>query len=174
MGARDKQFDRELYVPNHTSNSNYVSGTYYSVQPLFPFIGATKNTNNVVALSPVTLTATGSDNRAQIDVDGMQQLVLFLRYTTGAAETNNVLNLLVDFSPDGTNFYQEASEAVSTTTITEYQATRQFTGASAATAYSLRVAIPIADVKKVRIAFSETGVVTNFGTLSCLAVTSGQ
>ena len=151
-----------------------MAGTYYSIQPLFPFIGATKNTNGVIALSPVTLTATSSDNRAQIDVDGMQQLVLYIRYITGAAETNNVLNMLVDFSPDGTNFYQEATEEASTTTITEYQATRVFTGAAAATTYSLRVAIPIADIKKIRIAFSETLVVTNFGTLSVLAVTSGQ
>ena len=150
-----------------------MPGTYYSVQPLFPFIGATK-ANGVVTLSPVTLTATGSDNRAQIDVDGMQQLVLYIRYIVGSGESNNVLTMLIDFSPDGTNFYQEATEAVSTSTITEYQATRVFTGAAASTTYSLRVAIPIADVKKIRIAFSETGVVTNFGTVSVLAVTSGQ
>lgn len=150
-----------------------MSGTYYSRQPLFPFIGSSI-ANSTVTLSPVTLTATGSDNRKQIDVDGMQQLVLYIKYTTGTAETNNVLNMTIDFSPDGTNFYQEATEAVSTSTITEYQATRQFTGASAATAYSIRVAIPIADLKKVRIAFSETGVASNFGTLSVLAVASGQ
>ena len=95
-----------------------MSGTYYSVQPLFPFIGSSKNTNNVVTLSPVTLTATGSDNRAQIDVDGMQQLVLYVRYITGSGETNNILQMTVDYSPDGTNFYQEVTEESSTTTIT--------------------------------------------------------
>lgn len=151
-----------------------MAGTYYSAQPLYPFIGASKNTLGAITLSPVTLTATASDNRAQIDVDGMQQLVLYIRYITGAAETNNILQMTVDFSPDGTNFYQEATEEASTTTITEYQATRQFTGASAATTYSLRIAIPVADIKKIRIGFAESGVVTNFGTLSALAVTSGQ
>ena len=150
-----------------------MAGTYYATQPLFPFIGATKTAGGAITLSPVTLTATGTDNRAQIDVDAMQQLVLYIRYIVGSGETSNVLNMTIDFSPDGTNFYQEATEAVSTSTITEYQATRQFTGATATT-YSLRVAIPIADIKKMRIAFSETGVVTNFGTLSVLAVTSGQ
>ena len=125
-------------------------------------------------LAPVTLTATASDNRTQIDVDGMQQLVLYIRYITGAAETNNVLNLTVEFSPDSVNYYQEATEAVATTVITQYQATRQFTGAAAATTYSLRVAIPIADIRKIRIGFAETGVAANFGTLSVLAVTSGQ
>ena len=151
-----------------------MSGTYYASQPLFPFIGATKTVNGAITLSPVTLTATGADNRTQIDVDGMQQLVLYIRYTVGSGESSNVLTMLMDFSPDGTNFYQEATEAVSTSTITEYQATRVFTGTSASTAYSLRVAVPVADLKKIRIAFSETGVATNFGTLSVLAVTSGQ
>lgn len=151
-----------------------MAGTYYSRQPLFPFIGASISTQGVVTLAPVTLTATASDNRTQIDVDGMQQLVLYIRYITGSAETNNVLAMTVDFSPDGTLYYQEATEEASTTTITEYQAVRNFTGASAATTYSFRVAIPVADIRKVRIAFAETGVASNFGTVSVLAVTSGQ
>src|SRR3990167_7760464 len=134
-----------------------MSGTYYATQPLVPFIGASKNAAGTITLAPVTLTATNTDNTAEIDVTGMQQLILYIKYTTGSAETNNVLNMAVEFSPDGTNYYQEATEAVSTSVITEYQATRQFTGAAAATAYSLRVAIPIADVKKFRISFSETG-----------------
>lgn len=148
----------------------------YPTQPALPFIGATKKTDGTFTLSPVTLTATNTDNRKEIDLDGMQQLVLYIRYTTGSGETSNVLNMLVDFSPDGTNYYQEASEEVTagSGTVTQYQATRAFTGASAATAYSFRVAIPVADVKKLRIAFHETGVVTNFGTLSVLSVTSGQ
>ena len=150
-----------------------MPGSNYSSQPVFPFIGATKNVNGVIALSPVTLTATASDNRAQIDVDGQVQIVLYVRYITGAAETNNILQMTVDYSPDGTLFYQEVTEESSTTLITEYQATRQFTGASAATTYSFRVPIPVADIKKLRIAFAESGVVTNFGTVSCLVVTSG-
>ena len=146
----------------------------YPTQPLVPFIGATKNAAGVIALAAVTLTATNTDNTAEYAVDGMQQLALFIKYTTGSAETNNVLNLTVQFSPDGTNYYQESTEAVSTTTVTEYQATRQFTGAAAATAYSFRIAIPIADIKKFKILFHETGVASNFGTLSVLAVPSGQ
>ena len=151
-----------------------MAGTYYSRQPLFPFIGASLNSQGAPVLAPVTLTATSSDNRKEIDVDGIQQLVLYLKYTTGSAETNNKVVLTVEYSPDGTNYYQEASEAVATSTITEYQATREFTGASAATAYSFRIAIPIADIKKLRIGFAESGVASNFGTLSVLAVTSGQ
>jgi|SRR3990167_3746413 len=145
----------------------------YSVQPLFPFIGATKSSNGVITLSPVTLTVTGSDNRAQIDIDGMQQLILYIRFIPHASDTNAVLDMTVDYSPDGTNFYQEVTEESATTTITEYQATRQFTGATGGTTYSFRVPVPIADAKKLRISFRETAG-TNFGTLSCLALTSGQ
>ena len=147
--------------------------SYYPTQNLFPFIGSTVGVTGAITLSPVTLTATNTDNRAQIDVDGMQQLILHLRYITGSGGSNKVLHLLVDFAPDGTNFYQEATEEASTTTITEYQAERIFTGAVASTTYSFRIALPVADIQKVRIAFHETNQ-TNFGTLSVLAVTSGQ
>src|SRR3990167_3550919 len=150
-----------------------MPGINYSSQPVFPFIGASKTVNGAITLSPVTLTATASDNRAEIDVDGQVQVVLYVRYITGATETNNILQMTVDYSPDGTNFYQEVTEESSTTLITEYQATRQFTGAAAATTYSFRVPIPVADIQKLRIAFAESGVVTNFGTVSCLVVTSG-
>ena len=150
-----------------------MPGSNYSQQPLFPFIGATKTVNGAITLSPVTLTATAADNRAQIDVGGQVQVVLYVRYITGGSETNNILQMTVDYSPDGTNFYQEVTEESSTTLITEYQATRQFTGAAAATTYSFRVPIPVADIQKLRIAFAESGVASNFGTVSCLVVTSG-
>ena len=149
-----------------------MSGDYYSVQNLFPFIGATI-AKGVATLTPITLTAATSANRKEIDVDGMQQVILYIKYTTGAGGSNTVLHATVEFSPDGTNYYQEAVEAASTSTITEYQADRVFTGAAASTAYSFRIAIPIADIKRLRIGFHETNE-TAFGTASVLVVTSGQ
>lgn len=153
-----------------------MSGSYYPTQPVFPFIGATKTLAGGFTLSPVTLTATAADNRKEIDVDGMQQLVLYIRHIAHASDTNAVLAMTVEFSPDGTNYYQEATEEVTagSGTVTEYQATRQFTSATGGTTYSFRVAIPVADLKKVRIGFRESDAGTNFGTLSVLAVTSGQ
>lgn len=152
-----------------------MAGTYYSVQNLYPFIGSSVNTAGVITLSPVTLTATAADNRATIGVKGMQQLVLLVRYITGAAETNNILQMTVEFSPDGTLFYQETTEDASAlSTVTETQTIRQFTGAAAATTYSFRIAIPVADLDRIRIGFAESGVVTNFGTVSVLAIASGQ
>ena len=146
----------------------------YSIQNAIPLIGATLGTNGAFALAPVTLTATASDNRGTITVKGDSQVMLYIRYITGAAETNNTLQMTVEFSPDGTLFYQEATEEASTTTVNEYQATRNFLGASAATTYSFRVAIPVADVDRLRISFAESGVASNFGSVSCLAVKSSQ
>ena len=140
-----------------------MAGTY-SIQNIIPLIGATLNRDSTLTLSPITLTATAADNRGTVKLNQNSQLILYLRYITGAAETNNILQMTVEFSPDGTLFYQEATEEASTTTVTEYQATRQFTGAAAATTYSFRVAIPVADIDRVRISFAESGVVTNFGT----------
>lgn len=162
-----------MFISNCHDDSTTIAGTYYSVHSRYIF-GGTIGQDGAIALSPATLTATNTDNAFTFFVKGMQQVVLYLRYTTGSAETNNILNMTVQFSPDGTLYYQEATEEASTTTITEYQATRVFTGASAATAYSLRVAIPVADLDRIRILFHETGVASNFGTLSVLAITSGQ
>lgn len=145
---------------------------YYATQNLTPLIGATLSSNGVVALSPVTLTATAADNRGTIQVKGVTQLILLIRYITSTT-ANKILDMTVEFSPDGTLFYQEASEEASTTVVTEYLVTRRFTGVDASTTYSMRVAIPVADVDRIRIGFRET-TGTPFGTLSCLSILSGQ
>lgn len=144
----------------------------YSIQNAIPLIGATLGTGGAFTLSPVNLTATAADNRGTIFVKGHTQVILLLRYITSTT-ANKILDLTVEFSPDGTLFYQEATEEASTTVITEYQATRRFTGVAASTTYSFRVAIPVADFDRIRIGFRET-TGTPFGTLSCLAVLSGQ
>ena len=148
-----------------------MPGTY-SIQNPIPLIGATLSANSVFTLSPVTLTTTAADNRGTIIVKGNSQLILYLRYITSTTAAK-ILDMTVDFSPDGTLFYQEATEEASTTVITEYAATRRFTGTDASTTYSFRVAIPVADVDRVRIGFRET-TGTPFGTLSCIAILSSQ
>lgn len=150
-----------------------MSGTYYSVQPTVPFINATKSVAGAFTFALVSLAATGTANRAEFDVDGMQQAVLLVKYHVATGETNNVLVVKVEFSPDGTNYFQEATEAVATSTITEYQATRQFTGAAAGD-YLFRIAIPLADVKKLRITFTETGAASVQGAIGALITVSGQ
>lgn len=148
----------------------------YPVQAPVALVGSK---NAAQALAPSTLTAAYADNRKAINVGGMDQSVLLLSYTTGEGETNNVLDILVEFSNDAVkspgnvvNWFREASEASSSGTVTEYQAVRAFTGAAAATTYTLRIPIPVAE-KFVRISFKETGRETNFGTIFAELVKSG-
>lgn len=143
-----------------------------SIQNIIPLIGATLSTNSVIALSPVTLTTAAADNRGTIFVKGGSQVILYIRYITSTTAAK-ILDMTVEVSPDGTLFYQESTEEATTTVITEYAATRRFTGTDASTTYSIRVAIPIADIDRIRIGFRET-TGTPFGTLSCLAVISSQ
>lgn len=155
-----------------------MSGSYYPTQPVFPFLNVSKSSAGVFTWNLQSLTTTGgalpNENRKEIDVDGMQQVIMLVRYHLGTGETNNVCSAKVEFSPDGTNYFQEATESASSGTVTEYQATRQFTGASAAADYYFRIAIPVADAMKVRVQFNESGVATVSGAIGVLAVTSGQ
>jgi hypothetical protein len=145
----------------------------YPVQNVLPLINCTKTVAGAFTFALVSLESTGTDNRAEVDVDGMEQAILHIRYRVGEAETGNVLVAKVEFSPDGTNYFQEATEAVATATITQYQATRQFTGAAAGN-YDFRIAIPVADIKKLRVTFTETGVASIKGAVGALIVLSGK
>jgi len=146
----------------------------YPVQTVYPFLNVTKTVSGTFTFALVSLAASGTTNRAEIDVDGMEQAIFFIRYVTGSSETNNTCDVKVEFSPDGTNYFQEATEAVATSVITEYQATRTFTGAAANTTYNYRIAIPVADAKKIRLTFTEGGVAADFGEIGALAVLSGK
>lgn len=146
----------------------------YRVQHVVPVIGATLDTDGSITLSPKTLTADYADTIGTLKVTGALQLALYVRYQLGSGETNNNLNLKIEYSPDGTNWYQEASEAVSTNTITQYQAVHTFAGASATDPYSFRIGVPVADITDIRISCAEANQSTNFGTVSVLAVWSGR
>lgn len=150
-----------------------MDGRTYSIQQDYPILGATKNVAGALSVaSPVTLTAAYTGNLSgTFNIASAQQLTCFLRYITGSGETNNSVEVRVEFSPDGTLWYQEVGEEVSGATSTLTQIERTFVGAAAATTYSLRFAIPVAD-KFMRIALKETGVVTNFGTASLIVTVS--
>lgn len=131
----------------------------------------TKSTAN--AYSPVTLTATNTDNAKTFDTGGFSKLNLDIKYTTGSAETNNTCDIVLLGSTDKTNFFQLTNEAASSGTSTLYQRTFTFTGASAATAYSYTLGIDIF-YKSMKLLVSEGGVAANFGTVSIEATLSGK
>lgn len=98
------------------------------------------------------------------EVDGYSKLNLDLLYTTGAAETDNSIQVRIEGSPDGVNFYRLPNDSTSagTSTITAREFT--FAGATAATAYPISIGIDIF-YKFMRVSVKETGVASNAGTI---------
>jgi len=80
------------------------------------------------------------------------QLILLVDFTIGSLTT---AELKIEFSPDGTNYYQETADSVSGGTIGEAVGTRQF---SATGAY--RIAVPIKD-HYIKVSVKGTGTVTS-------------
>lgn len=140
----------------------------YPYQTSVVLFGSKSGTNRTA----VTLTAAYSGNRKVIPTGGMSKLNMNILYTTGAAETNNSINILVEASPDGTNFYQIPNESVSGGTSTLTQREFTFVGASAATAYALSLPIDLQD-EFLRVSINESGVASVFGTAYIEATISG-
>jgi len=132
---------------------------YYKKQVLIPVIG-TKTLAN--AITPVTLTAAYAGNSKTFKVGGYSKLDLAVLYTMGATETANSIEIQVEASPDGVNFYRVPNESVSggTSTLTAREFT--FVGVNAAPA-TISVGLDIF-YQYLKISIKETGVVTNFGT----------
>lgn len=106
-------------------------------------------------------------------VGGYSKINLDVLYTTGATETNNSLEVRIEGSPDGTNFYRVPNVADSSGVSTLYQREFTFVGASAATAYDISIGLDIF-YEYMRFACKESGVVTNAGTVYIEATLSGN
>lgn len=102
----------------------------------------------------------------------MSRAEFLIKYTMGAAETANSIEIKIEGSNDGTNFYQVMNDSTSTGTST--LTVREFTyvGVNAA-AVNVNFGIDIAYLK-LRISIKESGVVTNKGTVSVDALLSGK
>jgi len=144
----------------------------YKSQYNFPIIG-TKNLTTM-AVTPVTLTAAYdvANKTKAIEVGGHSKLNLDVKYTMGATETANSIEIRVRVSPDGVNYYRIPNEAVSagTSTLTKREFT--FVGADAATD-TISIGLDIF-YKYCEISVKESGVVTNFGTVYVEATLSGK
>ena len=110
-----------------------------------------------------------------IDVEGFSDLLVLVDYTTGAAETNNVVNIKVKTASGDrstTTGRQTESDAYvvtlgtpSTGTVTLNDVVYQYTGAAAATAYKFAFPIVVAD-DFLTLSVEETGVSANYGNVT--------
>ena len=124
------------------------------------------------AQTSVALTSLYSGNTKTIEVGGYSKLDLAILYTMGAAETSNSIEVQLEQSPDGTNFYRIPNETVSGGTSTLSAREFTFVGTNAAAA-TISVGIDIF-YKYVKISVKETGVAANAGTVFAEATLSGQ
>lgn len=122
-----------------------------------------------IAVAPFTRTAVAltstydAETTKIIATGGFTNIVVDMNYTMGATETSNSIEIRVDVSSDGTNFYRIPNESVSSGTST--LAVREFTyvGVNAAAApISLTLDVMY---RFMRFAFKESGVVTNAGSV---------
>lgn len=137
----------------------------YPIQQYFDMIG--------VAGTPVTLTATNTDNLFSTRaIEGMNELVLDCAYTPG--DNNRNARIYVEFSTDAVSWFREveAESAAGTGDITTYPTRYLIPGAASGTTYKREIPIRIAN-QFVRILVDEDGA-ANFGTLHVRGIVSGK
>jgi hypothetical protein len=152
-----------------------MGGLFYPTQVLLPLIG-TKTSANVrtsVALTSAYQSETGSTPTKTFDVGGFTRVEFAILYTMGATETSNSIEAKLEWSTDGTNFYQFSTDSTSAGTSTMTK--REFTHVGVnADVSPITWGIDIAYKDVVRISFKETGASSNAGSVFCEALLSGR
>lgn len=123
------------------------------------------------ALTTSYQTETGTQPTKTFRTEGFTKLNLDVLYTEGATESANSIELKIEGSADGRNFYRIPNETVSggTSTLTAREFT--FVGADAAAA-TISIGLDIF-YKWIKVSAKETGVASNAGTVYCEATLSG-
>lgn len=94
---------------------------------------------------------------------GYSKLVLDLLYTVGGSETSNSIQIKIEASSDGTNYYEIVNDTTSSGTSTLDQREFTFTGDDGA-ATSISLSLDISN-KFLKVSIKETGVSANKGTI---------
>lgn len=148
---------------------------YYETQETFPAIGTKSGTTRTsITLESTYQAESGATKPTKtFACGGMSKMNIDLLYTTGSGETSNSIQVKIESSPDGTNWYRIPND--STTTDTSTITAREFTyaGASAATAYPIGISLDIF-YKYLKISVKETGVASNKGTIYGEVTLSGK
>ena len=122
--------------------------------------------NNVVAFNNVTLTSSFAGNRHVIASGGMCKLSINISYTRGGGEVNSDLQLQLESSGDGVNWFPLAIDSTSTVSvITPRVWELQAPG-------NINILVDIA-YRNMRLSVREASVTTNFGTATVDYTLSG-
>lgn len=141
---------------------------YYKKQKNVVLLGSKAGTTRTSA----ALTSGYTDNTKTIETGDWSKINLDVLYTMGSAETSNSIEVQVQCSPDGTNFYNIPNESASggTSTLTAREFTFVGTNAAAAT---ISIGLDIF-YKYVKVSAKETGVASNVGSVFIEATLSGS
>lgn len=147
---------------------------YYPVTTNQVIIGSKNSagTRTGVELENTYSTTQDTEPTKVFKVAGMSKLTLNGLYTTGAAETDNTIQIKVESSPDTNNFYPISNVDTTAGTSTLYNREFTFTGAVAATSYPFEIFLDIA-YQYVRVSCKETGVAANKGNVFVEATLAG-
>lgn len=149
-------------------------GLHYETQQSYPIIG-TKTAAGVRTgwtLTSAYQTEGATKPTKSFTCGGHSKLNLDILYTEGASETNNSINLKIEGSPDGINYYRIPNESVSTGTSTLTAREFTFVGADAA-ATTISIGLDIF-YQWIRVSCNESGVSANFGNVYIEATLSGK
>lgn len=134
---------------------------------------AQKQSQAVATAQALTGSYVVANVKSSFSIDGESVGALFVSYTTGAAETSNTLSFKIEFSYDGTNWFQQSYDTLSSGVNTLADLEHAISGASAATTYTKGYVVPLS-AKYMRVYFKETGVAANFGTVSANIVLGAE
>jgi len=134
---------------------------FYKNLITFPLIGSKTG----ITRSSVDLTNAYdvADKTKEFKTDGYSKLNLDILYTMGSGETSNSIQVRLECSTDGVNYYRIPNDSTTdgTSTITAREFT--FVGTNAAAA-SISISLDIF-YKYMKISVKETGVASNAGTI---------
>lgn len=119
------------------------------------------------AFNATTLTTTFAGNQREIETAGMSKIAFGVSYTMGAAETANKIEIQLEQSPDGTNWFPLSIDSTSSTSVLTNRVW-EFTGTGS---FDFIVSI---GYRKMRMSLRESGVSTNAGTATVVYTVSGQ
>ena len=126
----------------------------------------------ITLLSGVTLTGAYSGNVSATQVSNSEnQLTLFVSYTMDAGETSNSIEVKVEFSPDGTTWFQETSKSISSGTMTHSLAEHTFASTGAGNEDNF-VVNTNANYQYFRVSAKETGIASTGGVATIKSVIS--
>jgi len=126
---------------------------------------------NAITLESTEAATQADANRVIVEAYESERLNLCCLYTTGDGETTNTCDIFV-YGYDGTNWVPLGLYAVAGGIATATPTTFRIAGAAAATGYSASFVVDPIVFTKIKVTALESGVATNKGTLTVVALVS--